>query len=464
MSLKEVVNVVITRDTKPIAQAGFGIMLFMSKHTRKLGRVTPYFNADDVAADFGAESNEYLAALTAFSQDPCPVEFDIGKALLSTAEIRVSVPASTNGVTYSFKVYDAAAAVPTTPFTISYTCPTDGITQDTILDALLADFTSKVHSVTGLVGAVDAGTATTLIINGLGGTQGRDFAVAGETSNITLSAAAFPSSSEGTNVYSKSFAAVASIYNDWYAMAINSRTQSDILSAAAWAELNQKLFFCADADANAGVLGETTSTVTALGALSYARTVYMYKADCLASGGSGVPATFPEIAWFANLSTRIPGSYTGAFKTLVGIVTDDLEEGFSKIVRGKFGNTYELMAAAKITRDGWVVAGEFLDVIIFCDWLRVRQTEALFAHITRAPKVPFTDGGIQALGGDIKSVLDLGVKNGGIADDTPYTLTLPKSKDVPVNDRAARKLTGVTWTARLAGAIQAIDVNGTVTV
>ncbi len=466
MSLKEVVNVTITRETKPLSQKGFGTMLFLSKHARTQSRVMKYGDLASVALDFDASSNEYASAKIAFSQNPCPVEFWIGKALLSSAII--SFPnAIVIGKTYSFVVHDGydtdgKERSVTVAFVASTTSASDLVT------GLHGVFNTLVTTVSGLTSVADSAT---LVVNGIGGTINRSFSITGTVSNgvaqeldgIVVTASAFPSSSEATKVFTKTLDLIGQTDNEWYACAINSRDPVQILDVASWVEANVKVFFCSDADANAGASPDTSSVLSLLNAYGYARTFYLYKTDATASGGT-LPKSFADVGIFANLSTRTPGSYTASFKDIIGVTADSLTETFSKNVRAKYGNTFELMASARITREGMVVAGEYLDVIIFCDWLQARITEALFAHLVRTPKVPFTDSGIRALGGDIKSVLDLGVKNGGIADDTPYTLTLPRASDCSVNDRALRKLTGVTATARLAGAIQAIDVNVTVTV
>ena len=72
----------------------------------------------------------------------------------------------------------------------------------------------------------------------------------------------------------------------------------------------------------------------------------------------------------------------------------------------------------------------------------------------------------------MRQTLDLGVTRGGIApeelDDTgrkipSYTITAPRAASVPFNDKANRVLNDVSFTARLAGAIHAVNIKGTLT-
>jgi hypothetical protein len=84
-------------------------------------------------------------------------------------------------------------------------------------------------------------------------------------------------------------------------------------------------------------------------------------------------------------------------------------------------------------------------------------------------KVAFTDDGIQMIGNAIRAPLDLNVRRGGIATEEldendrivpSYTLSLPRSSQVPFNDKANRVLRDVYFIARLAGAIHVSEIKG----
>lgn len=69
------VDVVITRETKPIAEKGFGLPLLLG--TSKVSPYKLYEEIEDVAVDFDAESKEYKAASRMFGQNPRPKEIAI---------------------------------------------------------------------------------------------------------------------------------------------------------------------------------------------------------------------------------------------------------------------------------------------------------------------------------------------------------------------------------------------------
>jgi hypothetical protein len=74
--------------------------------------------------------------------------------------------------------------------------------------------------------------------------------------------------------------------------------------------------------------------------------------------------------------------------------------------------------------------------------------------------------------GEIEKVLKIGALRGGISEYSQdsnkfqnggYVVTLPAFEDIPAADKATRTLRGVTFTAWLAGAIHAVEINGIVT-
>ena len=87
-------------------------------------------------------------------------------------------------------------------------------------------------------------------------------------------------------------------------------------------------------------------------------------------------------------------------------------------------------------------------------------------------KLPYTDAGISVIENRINAVLQLGQERGGIAPteyDTDgnknygYTITIPKASSISANVKAQRILQDVKFTARLAGAIHAVEIKGSLT-
>ena len=119
-----------------------------------------------------------------------------------------------------------------------------------------------------------------------------------------------------------------------------------------------------------------------------------------------------------------------------------------------------------------MLSGEWIDVIRFRDWLKNELQIRVFNALKANRKVPFTDAGIRLIEGTMDATLKYGQDIGGIvpteydADNNPiygYTVTVPRASDFTEAERKARKLTGCKWSARLEGAIHAVDIGGNLT-
>ena len=86
--------------------------------------------------------------------------------------------------------------------------------------------------------------------------------------------------------------------------------------------------------------------------------------------------------------------------------------------------------------------------------------------------MPYTDVGIAIIREALVGALDLGVRRGLLAPEAideednrvpSYTVTVPRETQVSTSDKAARILRDVGFTARLAGAILAVEIVGTLT-
>lgn len=84
MSLNEVVNVTIDRQTRAVSQAGFGTVLLVGTAATWTERYRVYTDIDSVEADFpaagGVSPAEVHAARAAFGQSPAPTRVVIGRA------------------------------------------------------------------------------------------------------------------------------------------------------------------------------------------------------------------------------------------------------------------------------------------------------------------------------------------------------------------------------------------------
>lgn len=252
---------------------------------------------------------------------------------------------------------------------------------------------------------------------------------------------------------------------DWYGFSDVAHAEADLLGAAAWAEANERLFLTVISDEDVGS-ASGTEPASALRDANYYRTAWWYNPD---------PDQFPEVAAAARMFTIQPGGESWANKRLSGVTATRLTETQFANIKAKGGNTFEPFArTSAITQIGQVAAGEWIDNIRGRDW-QCSDIQAEIAQILmNADKVPYTDPGIAMIGQGLRASLDRGVRRGLIAPPTvdaengnriipSYTISLPRRSQISSNDVAARVLRDVRFTARLAAAINAVEIRGTLT-
>lgn len=433
MSLESIVNVVISRQTKGVTQVGFGTPLILGLHTRYLDSAffRVYEDMDGVAADFQTSDAEYKAANSAFAQNPHPEKVVIGRRTAEVAQVATVTP---NVVTQAIQHYIETI---------------NGVAYDFTSDAS----PSASEVVAGLSALINADTncpaaatgSTTLILTAK--VTGTGFSHAESVNLVAVD-------TTPNHGVVEDLQRIQDVNDDWYAIMLTSRNLDDFKNAAGWTEAKLKVFFACDADPNA-------LTTSALDFGSYIKTKALSRSLYFYSGDQ---ADYPEAAWLGVVLPLAPGSETWKFKTLALITPDNLTETQKTNLKNKNANYYETIAGVNITSDGKVGSGEYIDIVRGIDWLQKRMEERIFATLINASKIPYTDPGVAILEGDVRAQLSEGEQVGLIAPDPAFTVVAGKVLDQQPADRTARKYKGLSFSARLAGAIHEIDINGVVTV
>jgi hypothetical protein len=246
---------------------------------------------------------------------------------------------------------------------------------------------------------------------------------------------------------------------DWYGLALDSNGAAEIEAAAAWAESQTHVQFVAQTPDTA--VSDTTSVadVTSVGAYLKSHTYYR-----------SVPWFHPNIgtdflaaAILASSLQETPGSATLAYKTLAGVSAYPLTSAQEANLRAKNVNRYVTIARIDSTLDGVTAAGEWADVIRFRDWQISDIQLSVFATFANNRKVPFTNPGAEIVSGAVRASLARGVAATGLSATPKPTVTAPDVETLDATVRQTRRLPNVKFSARLAGAIQAVDIRGEVT-
>ncbi len=433
-SLDSIVSVTIDAQTTTPTQTGFGIPLVVGFHTTFAERTRVYTSLAALVADgFGTSTSIYRAVRSVFAQNPRPPSVVVGRL-----------------TTGSVKTMDLTPVVQNTH---AYVVDVNGTSHTFTSDANA----TAAEIVDGLVSAINAGaqaasvTASNVsnVLHIVGDVAGVQF-----TLDASFADFAQQNNTPDTSGIAAQIAAISLENDTWYALIMDSQGELEILAAAAAVEATGNKIFLA-ATGNSDVLGAgSTDVASDLEAAAYDRTALLFSRN---------PDDYPNAAWAGKVLPDLPGSSTWKFKTLAGITVDSFTSTETTNLSNKQANFYQAVAGINITAEGEMSSGEFIDVTIFVDWLKARIQESVFAIKANVKKVPFTDAGIALVEGAIRGRIAEGITNGGLVAGTEQVL-VPKAADVSPADRAARRLTGITFQAQLAGAIHSTVIAGTVTV
>lgn len=246
--------------------------------------------------------------------------------------------------------------------------------------------------------------------------------------------------------------AVRAERDDWYAIVEAGHADSDILATARAVEPIEKIFIAQTNDTDALTTG-TDDVGAILQSEGLIRTAVLYHDNI---------DQFVDAAWLGRMLPTDPGSQNWAYKTLrsvTGISPDGSQE--ANLI-GKNYNWLETFAALQktVTRQGSTAGGQWLDVIRGRDWLSANLQIDLFEVFTNTDKVDYDDGGAELLAAAIRARLE-DAADRGLVDRDSIVITVPKALAQSDANRGNRAFPGITWSARLLGAINSLDVSGT---
>ena len=178
---------------------------------------------------------------------------------------------------------------------------------------------------------------------------------------------------------------------------------------------------------------------------------------------------FLDVAIVATCFGYAPGSETWALKTLALVSPSTISTTLAASLDNQNMNYYVSIAGNNVTQTGKMLGDEWIDVIRFRDWLKNDLQLRVFNAFRMNPKLPFTDNGISVIDGCMKASLKSGQVVGGIAEDEydaddnlipGYTTSVPLAANLTSAQKKSRNLSDCKWTARLAGAIQVVEIEG----
>lgn len=180
---------------------------------------------------------------------------------------------------------------------------------------------------------------------------------------------------------------------------------------------------------------------------------------------------FPWAAWVGEGAPWDPGSSTWAYKNLNTVQAVKYSamqrsaiglNGPGQYANGNVANLYNLVYGQSITEPGKCTSGEWIDIEIGIDWLKVRLQEAVFGNLVQSRKIPYDDMGIQIIGNTVSAILSQAGARGILMTDS-ISISLPRMADLPTSAIGARHLPDVRFSARVLNAIHTTTIDGVVT-
>lgn len=426
--ISDVVDVVVTTQDAAVQAPGFGKALALATHLRFAERDREYGAAADMATDgFLTTDPAYLAAVAYFSQSPAPLKIKIGRRHVDAATVTVATAVDTTNYTLTISG-------------VAYTIASgSGATTSTIATALRAAINADSACPVAATGATNAVILTTKV-------SGTGWALAITGTNMTLG------SLTAAETIAAALDAILLYDTDFYGLLLaTDRASADMQAAASWASTNKRLLFAMTAEANVintTVGADSTTLAAIMKAAGYDRVITLYHA---------LGATnYIDAAAAGWVLSKDPGSYTFAWKTLIGITVSSLTPTQRANAAAKYAVTYEARGGINQTASGKMASGKNVDQIHGRDWMSSVIQTNIFALISSVNKVPYTDVGIGQVEQAVKQAGALGVARVYLSE---YSTTFPLEANVSASDKSARLLTGSKMVAKESGAIEKVTFN-----
>lgn len=447
MSLaNDIVDVRIDVQSGTLKRANFGTPIVVGYTALFQDRTKTYGDASEVATDFpNASDPNRLALEAAFAADPHPSVVKFGRRALPPTRTVTMIPlVTTEGFVYDFTV-EVLGGATTVQTAVSYTVPSSASPT-----SVAAAISTSIDAAAGIGSAAVTGTIT-VDADAPGGEWRLVF-----PSRVQAEAWTIADTTTDPGI-ATDLTAIRNADADWYGFGLVAEGKLEQTAAAAWAESNGEVLYVtttadsAVADATAGNVALT------LTGLSYKRTLVPFYRQASTRD-------WAAIRLLAMALTYDPSEIQWAYKTLPGLVPDDLSTATLANLEAVEATCYVDLAGKSVTAGPWAVkdcSGEWADVRHGIDWLTAEVRTRVLEQLIFAKKTPFTQAGIDSIEAAIRGALAAGAAN-VITND--YRVEMPKLSAISSADKAARRLPGVKFYATLQGAITSTVIRGLVTV
>jgi len=264
-----------------------------------------------------------------------------------------------------------------------------------------------------------------------------------------------------THVVSGLSADLVDVMNEestWYCLQLLYPSSSYVLQAASFAEANGKTLAVSISDNKSikTVLAGATDVGAALFNLGYKRTMWMYHPD---------PSQFLDAAWMGRFLQGEPGQINPKWKMLTGVTAVALTTQDKINLASRRGNSYKTSRRRNFTYEGMVpsLVNKFFDTTRNLDWVADNVVDDQIDMFGAAENVPFTREGVQTVEGTLRGTMGKSVRQGVAAALPAPTVTPPIFANITTGDKSDKLLQTMKFGFTLAGGINKVRINGTLT-
>ncbi|MCP4482074.1 MAG: DUF3383 domain-containing protein [bacterium] len=428
-----IVKISINRGTKIVSRQGFGIPLILGSNATFAERRRIYTDIDEVLVDFPETTAEYRMAKALFSQTIKPAKIKIGRVGTKIKQkVNVSIDSVIDNTDYKIKINDSVFSVNSGT----------GKTASEIVDLLIASITAGSEP----VATTDNGDDFDIEANILG----VDFkASLLDKANMTLKAI-----STYNETITDALNAIRLEDNDFYFILATTRTKSEIKEIAGLAETSVNLYVACTFDSDS-LSTSSDNVIKELEALNYDNTAIIYSADAF---------NMPEGVWVGITAPEEAGSIAWGINEGKGVNADNLTATESTNAQANNGNIFVVRGGLSVFLDGKVASGEWIDIIRGTAWLNVNLEAEVYQVLVNSKKVGYTNIGANTVRTAIAKVLNQAVRMGILASNPAPSISIPDVLDISETDRGNRRLPDISFSARYAGAIQFVEIQGDISV
>lgn len=484
LSVSDVVNVQIVMSPKAAGTRNFGALLVLgsSPIIDTHERLRQYSSLDGFIADYGTNTQEYLAANLYYAQDPQPLTI-FGARWAKTATSAVLKGAA---LSVAQQVLENFTAVTSGGMQLSV----DGTVKS--LSAINLSEASNLNAVASAVTNA-LGTAGTCVWNAVYDRFEIISATTGESSTIShadepvsgndissllgLSAGRASAPVDGSAAESllDAVTALAGMSQEWYGLVIAdpSISDNDVLAVAAYIE----------ASGQSRIFGYTTQSVLTLDPASSTDLASKLKAgnykrtfDQFSSATPYAAASMFGRAFTVNFNGN-RNAITLKFKQEPGIGAENITESQAAALKARNCNVFvKYSNDTAIIQEGVMANGYFFDEVHGLDCLQNDLQTAVYNLLyTNQTKVAQTNAGINRILATLEARLDQAVANGLLAPGQwngpdmgaivsgqyltkGYYLFAPSVDTQSQAEREARRSPVIQVAVKLAGAVHFVDV------